>query len=103
MTQALRIDSVRGRLTLFWVAVLAAALIAVGGLIYVLLARALYSRIDDNLRAVVQIATTSLDERSRRGTGLCRCGAEHRGGALVPAADAGHLRHQRPAARGRRA
>ena len=60
MMQALRIDSVRGRLTLFWVTVLAAALIAVGGLIYVLLARALYSRIDDNLRAVVQIATTSL-------------------------------------------
>ena len=60
MTQAFRIDSVRGRLTLFWVAVLATALVAVGGLIYVLLARALYSRIDDNLRAVVQIATTSL-------------------------------------------
>ena len=56
----LRIDSVRVRLTLFWVAVLAAALVAVGGLIYVLLARALYSRIDENLRAVVQIATTSL-------------------------------------------
>lgn len=60
MTQALRIDSVRGRLTLFWVAVLAVALVAVAGLIYVLLARALYSRIDANLRAVVQIATTSL-------------------------------------------
>jgi hypothetical protein len=60
MTQAFRIDSVRGRLTLFWVAVLATALVAVGGLIYVLLARALYNRIDDNLRAVVQIATTSL-------------------------------------------
>jgi heavy metal sensor kinase len=56
----LRIDSVRGRLTLFWVAVLAAALVTVGGLIYVLLARALYTRIDDNLRAVMQIATTSL-------------------------------------------
>ncbi len=54
------IDSVRLRLTLFWVAVLTAALVAVGGLIYVLLARALYSRIDENLRAVVQIATTSL-------------------------------------------
>jgi heavy metal sensor kinase len=60
MTPALTIDSVRARLTLFWVAALAAALIAVAGLIYVLLARALYSRIDDNLRAVVQIATTSL-------------------------------------------
>jgi hypothetical protein len=34
---------------------LAAALIAIGGLIYVLLAR-VYSRIDGNLRAVVQIA-----------------------------------------------
>lgn len=54
------IDSVRVRLTLFWVAVLAAALVAVGGLIYVLLARALYSRIDESLRAVVEIATTSL-------------------------------------------
>ena len=41
MTQAFRIDTVRGRLTLFWVAVLAAALMAIGGLIYVLLARAL--------------------------------------------------------------
>jgi hypothetical protein len=60
MKQALRIDSVRGRLTLFWVVALGAALIAVSGLIYALLARALYSRIDDNLRAVVQIATTSL-------------------------------------------
>ena len=60
MKQALRIDSVRGRLTLFWVAVLAAALVAVSGLIYVLLARALYSRTDESLRAVVQIAATSL-------------------------------------------
>ena len=60
MTQVLRIDSVRGRLTLFWIAVLATALVAVGGLIYVLLARALYTRIDENLRAVVQIAMTSL-------------------------------------------
>ena len=56
----MRIDSVRARLTLFWVAVLAIALIAVGGLIYALLARALYSRIDDNLRSVVHITTTSL-------------------------------------------
>jgi two-component system OmpR family sensor kinase len=60
MLKALRIDSVRGRLTLFYVSFLAAALVAVGGLIYVLLARALYSRIDDNLRAVVEIAITSL-------------------------------------------
>jgi heavy metal sensor kinase len=63
----LRIDSVRGRLTLFWVAVLAAALVTVGGLIYVLLARALYTRIDDNLRAVMQIATTSLSNDLAEG------------------------------------
>ena len=60
MVRALRIDSVRGRLTLFWIAALAVSLVAVGGLIYVLLARALYSRIDDNLRAVLQTTTTSL-------------------------------------------
>jgi heavy metal sensor kinase len=60
MHRVLTIDSVRGRLTLFWVAVLAACLAVVGGLIYVLLARALYARIDENLRAVVQIARTSL-------------------------------------------
>jgi two-component system OmpR family sensor kinase len=60
MPTVLRIDSVRARLTAFWVSVLAAALVVVGGLIYVLLARALYSRIDENLRGVTQIATTSL-------------------------------------------
>jgi len=58
--RALGIESVRSRLTLFYVSVLAAALIVVGGLIYVLLARSLYGRIDDNLHAVVQITTTSL-------------------------------------------
>jgi hypothetical protein len=40
--------------------VLTVALLAVGGLVYVLLARALYTRIDENLRAVIQVATTSL-------------------------------------------
>jgi two-component system OmpR family sensor kinase len=54
------IDSVRTRLTLWHVTVLAAALIVIGGLIYALLARALYARIDDNLRTVVEIAMTSL-------------------------------------------
>ncbi len=54
------IDTVRGRLTVFYVIVLAAALLVVGGLIYVLLARALYARIDDNLHAVLEIAATSL-------------------------------------------
>ena len=55
-----RIETVRGRLTAFSITVLAAALIIVGGLIYVLLARALYARIDDSLFALVQITVTSL-------------------------------------------
>jgi heavy metal sensor kinase len=67
---ALRIETVRGRLTLFFVTVLAAALVVVGGLIYVLLARALYTRIDDNLRAVVQITTTSLANDLAEGQGV---------------------------------
>jgi heavy metal sensor kinase len=57
---ALRIDTVRGRLTAFYITALAVALIIVGGLIYVLLARALYARIDDGLHALVQITVTSL-------------------------------------------
>ena len=60
MMTALRIDTVRGRLTAFYITALAAALIIVGGLIYVLLARALYARIDDSLYALVQITVTSL-------------------------------------------
>ena len=60
MLRALKIETVRGRLTAFYIIVLAAALLIVGGLIYVLLAQALYARIDDNLHALVQITTTSL-------------------------------------------
>lgn len=58
--RSLRIESVRARLTLYYVSALAAALIVVGGLIYVLLARALYNRIDDNLDALVQTTSNSL-------------------------------------------
>ena len=58
--RALRIETVRGRLTAFYVTVLALVLLIVGGLIYGLLARALYSRVDDNLHALVQITATSL-------------------------------------------
>ena len=45
------IETVRARLTLWYVSMLAAMLVVVGGLIYVLLARALYARIDDGLQA----------------------------------------------------
>lgn len=60
MLTTLKIESVRGRLTLFYVSVLAATLVIVGVLIYVLLARALYVRVDENLQAAVGIAMTSL-------------------------------------------
>jgi heavy metal sensor kinase len=53
-------ETVRARLTLWYVSLLAAVLVAVIALIYILLARALYVRIDDSLHAVVQIAATSL-------------------------------------------
>jgi heavy metal sensor kinase len=63
----LRIESVRGRLTLYYVSVLAAALIVVGALIYVLLERSLYVRVDDTLRAGVRIAMTSLENDLNEG------------------------------------
>jgi two-component system OmpR family sensor kinase len=54
------LDTVRARLTLWYVSLLAAILVVVLVMVYVLLARALYVRIDDSLQAVVQIAATSL-------------------------------------------
>ena len=54
------IESLRARLTLWYVSVLTAVLLAVCILIYVLLGRALHNRVDENLRAVTGIAVTSL-------------------------------------------
>src|SRR5262245_8216463 len=54
------IESIRARLTVWYVSVLAVVLVAVSVTIYGLLARALYSRIDVNLRVVNGIAVTSL-------------------------------------------
>jgi heavy metal sensor kinase len=67
MLKALRIESVRGRLTLFYVSVLAAALAIVCVLIYVLLARALFVRVDENLQAGVGIAAISLSNDLEEG------------------------------------
>jgi heavy metal sensor kinase len=67
MLKALRIESVRGRLTLFYVSVLAAVLVIVGALIYFLLARSLYVRVDENLQAGVRIAMTSLSNDLAEG------------------------------------
>ena len=67
MLRVLKIESVRGRLTLFYVSVLAAALVIVGALIYVLLARALFVRVDESLQAGVGIAATSLSNDLSEG------------------------------------
>lgn len=67
MLTALRIESVRGRLTLYYVSVLAVALGIVCGLIYLLLARALFVRVDESLQASVRIAFTSLSNDLAEG------------------------------------
>jgi heavy metal sensor kinase len=61
------IETVRTRLTLWYVGVLAAALIIVAVLIYVLLERALYVRIDETLDAGIRSAMTSLENDLREG------------------------------------
>jgi heavy metal sensor kinase len=61
------IETVRTRLTLWYVGVLAAALIIVAVLIYVLLQRALYLRIDETLDAGIRSAMTSLENDLREG------------------------------------
>ena len=54
------LETVRARLTLWYVSLLAAILLIVLGMTYVLLARAMYARIDDGLQVLIQIAATSL-------------------------------------------
>ena len=55
------IHSLRARLSVWYVSVLAVVLASVSVMIHVLLARELYDRIDENLMAVTGIAVTSLD------------------------------------------
>ena len=62
--ETLMIESVRGRLTLWYVGVLAAALVVVGVLIYVAAGARALCRIDENLQAVVQIADHLARQRS---------------------------------------
>jgi two-component system OmpR family sensor kinase len=54
------LDTVRARLTLWYVSLLAAILTGVLVMTYVLLARAMYARVDDSLRVFIQIVGTSL-------------------------------------------
>ena len=61
------IETVRARLTLWYVSILAAALILVAALTYVLLARAMYARVDEAVVVGIQIATTSLANDLQEG------------------------------------
>jgi two-component system OmpR family sensor kinase len=61
------IESLRARLTLWYVSVLGAVLVGVCILIYVLLGRALHTGVDADLRAVTGIAITSLSNDLAEG------------------------------------
>ena len=60
-------ESVRARLTLWYVSVLALVLVAFSFGVYALLSDALYARVDDGLRAVVEITTKSLSNDIEEG------------------------------------
>ncbi len=60
-------DSVRFRLTLWYVSVLALVLVAFSFGIYTLLSRSLDQRVDESLRSVIQVAITSLTHDAEEG------------------------------------
>lgn len=61
------IETIRARLTLWYVSALALALLVGSVSIYVLLGRSLNSRVDDGLRALISIASTSLSNDLAEG------------------------------------
>ncbi|HKS42880.1 MAG TPA: heavy metal sensor histidine kinase [Blastocatellia bacterium] len=61
------LDSVRVRLTLWYVGVLALVLIAFSVMVYTLLSRALYQRVDDGLQSSVSVAIKSLSNDLEEG------------------------------------
>jgi len=60
-------NTVRGRLTLWYVSVLAIVLVAFSVGVYMLLSRALYARVDDGLRSTIEISTRSLSNDIEEG------------------------------------
>jgi two-component system, OmpR family, sensor kinase len=60
-------ESVRARLTLWYVSVLALVLVAFSIGVYALLSNALYTRVDDGLRSVVEITLKSLSNDIEEG------------------------------------
>lgn len=61
------LDSVRVRLTLWYVSVLALVLVVFSLILYALLSRALHQRIDESLLAVIEVATKSLANDMEEG------------------------------------
>ena len=61
------LDSVRVRLTLWYVGVLALVLIAFSVMVYTLLSRVLYQRVDDVLQSTIEVAIKSLDNDLEEG------------------------------------
>jgi heavy metal sensor kinase len=61
------LNTVRGRLTLWYVSALALILVAFGAAVYVMLARALHRRVDEGLRSTLDISTTSLTHDTQEG------------------------------------
>jgi two-component system, OmpR family, sensor kinase len=60
-------DSVRIRLTLWYMSVLALVLVGFSVVVYTLLSRTLYERVDEGLRAVVEVAIKSLSNDIEEG------------------------------------
>ena len=61
------INTVRGRLTLWYVAALALALAAFGATFYFLASRALYTRVDNDLRSLIGLSNISLIHDTEEG------------------------------------
>ena len=61
------LDTVRARLTLWYLVILGAMLVAFSAVVYTLLARALHARIDDTLSALVDVAEVSLTHDAAEG------------------------------------
>jgi heavy metal sensor kinase len=61
------IESIRAKLTAWYVSVLAGVLIAFGVGIYLMLSEALHTRVDDSLLTLIDIATSSLTHEQEEG------------------------------------
>jgi heavy metal sensor kinase len=64
------INTVRGRLTLWYVTALALVLAIFGAAFYVLLSRALHARVDNGLRSLIEVSTRSLSNDLDEGQSI---------------------------------